>query len=221
MKFCNKCKLSVVGQRKYCPLCQSELKNSDDDDREVFPIIPTIFHQYSLFFRILIFLSVVASVVSVMINIMFPTKNIWSLFVVAGIGCFWVGTAIAISKRTNIHKNILYQVVLISTLAVLWDFWTSWHAWSVNYVIPIVCIGAMISMAIIAKVTHLYVRDYMIYLLIDGLFGIVPIVFLLVGILTIKYPSLICIAVSIISLVSLLLFERDNMRSELNRRLHI
>jgi len=220
MKFCNKCKLSVVGKRNLCPLCQGELKDLNDDNREIFPEIPTMFHKYSLFFRILILSSVTVAIVSVMFNVMFPTEGWWSLFVVAGIGCFWIGTAIAISKRTNIPKNILYQVVLLSALAVLWDNWTHWHAWSVNYVIPIVCIGAMISMAIIAKVTNLHARDYMIYLIIDGLFGIVPIVFYFTGLLTMQYPSLICVAASIISLVSLLLFEGENMRSELKRRLH-
>jgi hypothetical protein len=174
-----------------------------------------------LFFRILILSSVAVGVVSVMLNVMFPTAVWWSLFVVAGIACFWAGTAIAISKRTNIPKNILYQVVLVSALAVLWDNWMHWHAWSVNYVIPVVCIGAMISMAIIAKVTNLRVRDYMIYLIIDGLFGIIPIIFYFTGLLTVQYPSLICVAASIISLVALLIFEGENMRGELKRRLHL
>ncbi len=221
MKFCNKCKLSVAGQKKHCPLCQSELQDLDADTREIFPEIPTIFHQYSLFFRILILASVAAAVVSVMLNAMFPTPVWWSLFVLAGIACFWIGTAIALSKRTNIPKNILYQVVLVSAMAVVWDNWTHWHAWSVNYVIPIVCVGAMISMAILAKVAKLHVRDYMIYLIIDGFFGIVPIVFYFTGLLTVQYPSLICVAASIISLVALLIFEGDNMRNELKRRLHV
>lgn len=220
MKFCNRCKLSVSGERKYCPLCQGELQDLDENNAETFPEISTIFQRYNLFFRILILASVAISVVSVMLNIMLPTAIWWSFFVVAGFGCFWIGTAIAISKRTNIPKNILYQVVLSSTLAVIWDFWTNWHAWSVNYVIPIICVIAMISMAIIAKVTNLRARDYMIYWVIVGLFGIVPIVFYFTGILTVPYPSLICVAASVISLVALLLFEGEDMRSELKRRLH-
>lgn len=220
MKFCNKCSVSVVGERKHCPLCQGELQDENEDNREVFPEIPTMLHKYSLFFRILLLVSITAGVVSVLINVMFPAKVWWSLFVVAGIACFWLGTAVAISKRTNIPKNILYQVVLISLLAVLWDWWTNWHAWSVDYVIPIVCIGAMLSMAIIAKVMNLHVRDYMIYLIIDAVFGIVPIVFYFTGLLTVQYPSLICVAASVISLVSLLIFEGENMRNELKRRLH-
>ena len=80
---------------------------------------------------------------------------------------------------------------------------------------------SMISMAIIAKVTNLHVRDFTIYLIIDGLFGIIPIIFYFTGLLTVQYPSLICVAASIISLVALLIFEGENMRGELKRRLHL
>lgn len=221
MKYCSKCKLSVVGQRKYCPLCQRELQSSGTNDRDVFPKIPTMFHQYNVFFRILILISVIVSIMSILINLMVPGKTWWSFFVVAGIGCFWLSMAIAISKRRNIPKNILYQVVDVSALAVLWDICTGWRAWSIDYVIPIACTLAMLSLAIIAKVTNLHVKDYIIYLIIDGLFGIVPIVFIITGLLYEQFPSLICIATSIISLTALLLFQGDDMRTELKRRLHI
>ena len=221
MKYCSKCKTSVAGQRKYCPLCQRELQSLNTDDDEIFPVIPTIFHQYNLFFRIVILLSVIVSVVSVLINFMFPAKVWWSFFVVGCIVCLWISMAISISKRKNIPKNILYQVVVISGLAIIWDFCIGWRAWSIDYVVPLTCTLAMISMAIIAKVTNLRVEDYMIYLVIDGLFCIVPVIFLFTGLLTVLYPSLLCAAVSVISLTALFLFEGDPMWSELKRRLHV
>ena len=221
MKFCSKCKVSVAGQRKYCPLCQRELQSLDTDDNEIFPEIPTIFHQYNLFFRIVILLSVIISVVSILVNIIFPTKVWWSFFVIGSIVCFWISMAIAISKRKNIPKNILYQVVVISGLTVIWDYCIGWHGWSIDYVVPVTCTLAMISMAIISKVSNLRVEDYMIYLVIDGLFCIVPVIFIFTGLLTVLYPSLICAAASVISLTALFLFEGDPMWSELKRRLHV
>ena len=221
MKFCSKCKLSVVGQRKYCPLCQGGLQDLDTNDNEIFPEIPTIFHKYNLFFRILILVSVIVTVISGMIEMMVSSEIWWSFFVAAGIGCFWLSMTIAISKRRNIPKNILYQVVDISALAVIWDWCTGWRSWSIDYVIPISCTLAMLSMAIIAKVTNLQVKDYIIYLIIDGLFCIVPIIFIFTGVLNERLPSLICAAASVISLAALIVFEGDNMRGELKRRLHL
>jgi hypothetical protein len=221
MKYCSKCKVSVAGQRKYCPLCQRELQSLDTDNNETFPEIPTIFHQYNLFFRVLILLSVIVSVVSAVINFLERTDVWWSLFVAAGIACLWLSMAIAVSKRRNIPKNILYQVVVLSTLAIVWDWGIGWRAWSINYVVPAACTLAMISMAIISKVTNLRVEDYMIYLVIDGLFCIVPVIFIFTGFLTVRYPSILCAAASVISLTALILFEGDHMWSELKRRLHV
>jgi len=220
MKYCNKCKVSVAGQRKYCPLCQRELDRIDEEPDEIFPVIPTIFHQYNLFFRILILISVIVSVGCILINILIPGEGWWSFSVTAVIGCLWISMAIAISKRRNIPKNILYQVVVISALAVIWDWFIGWRAWSVNYVIPVTCTLAMISMAIISKVTNLHVEDYLIYLVIDGMFCIVPVIMIFTGFLTVLYPSLLCAAASVISLTALFLFEGDHMWPELKRRMH-
>lgn len=221
MKYCTKCKVSVAGQRKYCPLCQDELQGIDTNDDEAFPEIPTMFHQNNLIFRLLIFISVAISIISAMLNILIPSTVVWSLFVVAGIACFWISMAIAFSKRRNIPNNILHQVVIISVLAVIWDFWTNWHGWSFDYIIPIACLIAMLSMAIISKVRRLPVREYLIYLVIDGLFGIVPVIFILTGLLHVLLPSLICIAGSLLTWAALMLFEGDNMYAELKRRLHV
>jgi hypothetical protein len=221
MKYCSKCRVSVAGQRKYCPLCQTELQSLDTDDNEIFPDIPTIFHQYNVFFRILIFLSVIVSIACLLINFLLPAKIWWSLFVMGAIACFWLSLSIAVSKRRNIPKNILYQVVVISSLAVVWDWCIGWRAWSIDYVIPMACTIAMISMATIAKVANLRVQDYLIYLVIDGLFCVVPISFIFIGFLTVLYPTLLCAAASVISLTALILFEGDDMWSELKRRVHI
>lgn len=221
MKRCEKCKVQVAGERKNCPLCQGPLSGESDGSREVFPKIPTIYKQYSLFFRILILVSIIAAVISVTINFMIPESGWWSVFVVAGIGCMWLSLAFSVRKRRNIPKNMLYQVVILSLVSALWDWLTGWHGWSVDYVVPIVCVAAMIAMAIVAQVMHLDISDLMIYFCIGALFGIVPLVFYFTGSLTVIYPSLICVAGSIISLAALMVFQGRAMRAELRRRLHL
>ena len=67
--------------------------------------------------------------------------------------------AFALHKWRNIPKNMIYQVVILSLLAVVWDRFTGWHGWSLDYVIPILCVTAMVSMSAIAKVCLLYTSD--------------------------------------------------------------
>ncbi|MEL7648299.1 MAG: DUF6320 domain-containing protein [Sedimentibacter sp.] len=220
MKYCNNCKVNVVGNRKFCPLCQ-ELLAGDKFDDEVFPTISFVYKEHGLFFKIMMLSSIVIASISVAVNIMLPEKGAWSLFILGGLGSVWASLITAINKRKNIPKNIVYQVMTISVLVVLWDIITGWRGWSLAYVIPLVCVFAMISMAIITKVRKLYLEDYILYIIIDGLFGIVPVIFLITGKLKVIYPSLICIVTSIISLSTILIFEGEKLKAEVKRRLHL
>lgn len=222
MKACPKCKVQVAGSHIQCPLCQGPLQAVDGLREEaVFPYLPTIYHQFSLFFRILILSSVAAVVVSLVVNFLLPQSGWWSLFVGAGVGCMWLSLAIAIRKRNNVLKNMLYQVVVLSILAVLWDAWTQWHGWSLDYVVPILCFSTIVAMGILAMVKHWHAADYLIYLAIIGIFGVVPALFFALGWVHVTYPTLICVGGSILSLAAALVFEGGNMLQELKRRLHL
>lgn len=221
MQYCEKCKVSIHGHREYCPLCQERLSGSGRDSAEVFPFVENPLQKYHLVMRLIIFISFAIAVVSVTVNVMFPVGYKWSIFVVAAIPCMWLCLYSVMLRRGNTPKNILWMVFLLSVLAVGWDFFTGWHRWSLNYVIPVLCMLAMGAMAVIAKVFHLRSADYMIYFILDSLFGIVPLLFLLTGWATIAYPSVVCVAASVLSLAALLTFEGENLILEIKKRLHI
>ncbi len=220
MKYCNNCKVEVVGIRKNCPLCQEALKGDKPQD-EVFPQVMFIYKEHSLFFKILLLVSIIVGSTTVALNILLNEWGAWSLFVLGGLGSVWASLITAINKRNNIPKNIVYQVMIISVIAIIWDLLTGWRSWSISYVIPFVCFFAMISMAVISKVLKLYIEDYILYIIIDGLFGIIPIIFIFTGGLSVIYPSLICIVTSIISLSTILIFEDKKLLAEIKRRLHM
>lgn len=220
MKYCNNCKVNVVGNRKSCPLCQ-ELLNGDKHEEDIFPKISFVYKEHGLFFKIMLLVSIIIATITVSINILFPQRGAWSLFILGGLVSVWVSMISAINKRNNIPKNIVYQVMIISVIAVIWDFLTSWKGWSITYVIPFVCFSAMISMSIISKVRKLHVEDYILYIIIDGLFGLIQIIFIITGGLTTLYPSLICIVTSITSLSTIIIFEEKMLRAEIKRRLHM
>jgi hypothetical protein len=191
-----------------------------NDSEEVFPEIPVTYHN-NVIFRMLIFLSISIIVMSFAVNAMFPTEVNWSMLVISGILCMWISLGVVIKKRNNIPKSIVWQVAIISILAVVWDWRTGWKGWSIDFVIPIACVVAMIVMYVTAKIMHLSVRNFLIYMLMDGIFGIIPFAFLLLDILNYRYPSIICTTVSIISLSAIIIFEGENIKEELNKRMHL
>lgn len=220
MKYCNNCNVDVVGRRKVCPLCQERLLGDKPQD-EVFPRITFVYKEHTKFFKVMILVSIILASISVAINILIPESGAWSLFVLGGLGSVWASIVTAINKRKNIPKNIVYQVMTISVIAFLWDVLMGWRGWSINYVIPFACVFAMISMAIISKIRKLHIEDYILYIIIDGLFGIVPVIFIILGLLDVLYPSLICIVTSIISLSTIIIFEDKRLIAEIKRRLHV
>lgn len=220
MYYCDHCKLTITNEQAVCPLCQGTIKKLRESE-ETFPFIPTIYQKNHMFFRILIMISVVVSVLSVLLDLVIPGKIWWSLFVLAGILCMWISLAIAIFKRRNILQNLLWQVTALSLLAIGWDLCTGWHQWSVNYVFPIICSLCMLLMAIISRVLSLYAEDYMISMLIALIFGVVQIILLLTGVTSVWFPSLLCISLSICTFAGVILFEGKNMYAELKRRFHL
>jgi hypothetical protein len=213
--------VAIKGNHKVCPLCGGIIAANSTASEEVYPRIPTIYQEFNILIRTMIMVSVSAMIISFAVNFIFTKESRWSLLVAAGILCMWISLFVIIRKKNNIPKTIVWQVAIIGILSVLWDRSMGWMGWSIDYVIPTVCVGAMIVMAIAAKILKIGVRDLIIYFFVDGIFGFIPIIFLIFGGLNVKFPSVICVAASAISLTALILFEGDNMKAELNKRMHI
>lgn len=221
MQNCIHCKVKIKGEHTVCPLCAGIMEDKGEPSEDVFPYIPTIYQEFNIFIRILIQASIIGVVVSFAVNMIFTKESFWSILVAAGLVSMWISLFFIIRNRNNIAKTILWQVGIISVLSFIWDRSMGWYGWSIDYVIPTVCVLAMIVMAVGAKILKIGVRDLIIYLLIDAIFGFIPALFILFGWLNVIFPSVICVAVSLISLSSLIIFEGDNMKTELNKRMHI
>lgn len=219
MKYCERCKVNVRGKDYLCPLCQNKLSGLPEE--EIYPDIPTIYKQFELFFKLLIISSVASGITCVAVNLILPDTGYWSVFVLLGIVCFWISLVFAVRKRNNIPQNIVYQVFILSVLCVGWDSITGWRGWSLDFVIPIASIVTMISLAVVAKTMKMPIDDYMVYMFANIAFGIIPLIFYLTKLVEVVIPSIICIAISILSLVTLMLFKGKSMRLELIKRFHL
>ena len=222
MQFCNHCQVHIRESDDKCTLCGNILtpKEYINEPVEIFPTIPP-FYESHLAMRIMIFISIASVVVSFAINMIFPSNINWPILFMFGLISVWLGLFFILQKRYHIPKKIIWQVAILSILSVFWDWKTGWRGWSLDYVIPISCLSAMIIMYVTAKIMNLSIRDYIIYSLIDGFFGIIPILFILFDWVNVIYPSIISIAVSIISLAAIFIFQGENIKVELDKRMHI
>lgn len=222
MKYCEHCQVNIREDREECILCGNPLQEIDNTEEysELFPEIPP-FYERHLAMRILVFISITAVASSFAINIIFPSDVNWPLFFLFGVLSIWIGVYIIIQKRYHIPKKIIWLVIILSLLALFWDWWTGWQAWSIEYVIPITIVSAMIIMYITAKIMKLSINDYITYALIDSIFGIVPLLFILLGWVEVIYPSVISIVASVVFLAAIFIFQGNAIKTEIRKRMHV
>ncbi|MBU9746023.1 hypothetical protein KTH81_19565 [Lachnospiraceae bacterium ASD3451] len=173
------------------------------------------------FFQWFTFGSIAAAVITVMINMIVTPHLYWSLFAVAGAFSMWLALAVAFFKRRNLLKNSLWQLFIITIGCVIWDLCTGWNGWSVDYVLPGMCVLILASMITITFVQRLKPKDYMVYYVINAIYGLVPVILLLAGAATVRYPSVICSGICLLSLAGLVIFNGRDFFSELGKKFHI
>ena len=217
--YCEKCKVTVRGAHARCPLCQRKLKG--DVGEGIFPETMPETKTIRAFLRFSSFASVVVLAICVAINFAFPDYGWWSVFVLAGMASLWIVLGVTIKKKDTILKTMVWQVAIISILAVVWDLITGFRGWSVEFVIPILLTATMVAMALYAQITRLRQEDYLIYLVIDSSWGLLCVFFIVFNVAVIVIPSIVCVCASVISLAALNIFEGRALRAELRRRLHL
>ena len=221
MLYCEKCKINIRGHADFCPLCQGSLSGIPDGG-DAYPPVKKAAGGFNLFIRTAIFLSAAAVFICAAINYSQAESFAgWWLYVAAGAVSFWLPFAIAMRLRGNVTKSIVFTAFFCCVLAFFWDLCTGYRGWSLDMVLPITCCGAMLAMAVIARILSLHIEQYIYYLIIDIIFGIVPLILLLCGVVKIVLPSVLCVAASAISLTALLVFQSKALRAEIIRRTHL
>lgn len=221
MKYCRHCKVFIRENHKRCILCENILEDILEGENEgVYPEIPP-FYESHLALKIMIFISIAALVISFGINTIFLSDVNWPILFMFAVISIWLGLINILQKRYHVPKKIVWQVIIVSILAVFWDYKIGWKGWSIDYVIPIACVSAMIIMYVTAKIMKLSIRDYITYAFIDGIFGILPVVFIFFDLVNVVYPSIISIGFSILSLSAIFIFQGKEIKAEINRRMHI
>lgn len=222
MLHCEHCKVDLPGNPGRCPLCQNAPVGTPDNAESRFPDLPSPKQTMDrIIFIWAAFASVCAAAICITINLISHVGGWWSLFVVIGIASLWIDFYLMLKNRKNLPKNILWQVAAVSIIAFLWDFFTGYRGWSLDYVLPILCTCAMVAMTVIAKIRRLDIQDYILYLVIDCILGVVSLVLILTGVTRVIIPSAISFGSSLIFLAFLFIFEGKALMAEIQRRLHL
>mgnify|MGYP004467846017 CR=1 FL=1 len=167
------------------------------------------------------FLCLMIAVICGMVNYLVQGTLNWFWFAGAGCVCAWLVVMVAYFKRRNILKNEMWQLLIITVIAILWDIFTGWRGWSVDFVFPIGVLAVLISVPVIAKISRLAREEYLFYLIQVGLTGLVPIILICTGLVTFQYPSVLCVGISFLTLAGLFIFRQKEMLREFHKKLRM
>ena len=167
------------------------------------------------------FLCLAVAVICGMINIMTAGTLNWSWFAGAGCVCAWLVVMVAYSKRRNILKNEIWQLLLISVIAILWDRFTGWRGWSVDFILPFGVLSVQCSVPVIARVNRLKREEYLFYLVQACIAGLIPMILAWTGVVKFVYPSVICAGISILTLAALFIFCKKDTLREFHKKLRM
>lgn len=220
MKNCYKCNVLINSNSNRCPLCQS-IVESKKDENNIFPKITAKKEINNLVIKIILFATIFSSLLCLMINYLVSKKIGWSLFVVAGIVCFWITFIIYLKKKNNIIRLLFAEMIIILIASIIWDKFTGWYFWSITFVLPFLCIAYISALSLLRIFLKNIFQDYIIYIYINCLIGLIPLYFILKNKLTIEWPSIICVIFSVFLILFLAIFNHNQMKNELERRLHI
>lgn len=221
MLYCSKCKVNIRTSQKTCPLCQGGVIGTFEENNRLFPEIKERKHSNLYYFQLFSFLCIAISVVSIILDILIMPHALWSFYLTGGILCIWILVAVGIIKRRNLMKNAMWQMIVFSIVAIIWDVTNGWNRWSIDYVLPFAIIISIISMIVITMINQLSSPEYMIYFIIAASMGVIPLILILTKSLTVTYPSIICTGCCILLLTALLIFQGKSFVNEIKKKFHL
>lgn len=222
--ICPNCGCAIRGYKAACPLDNEPLTVTVDaraaEARDLFPATEQKTNRL-LLIRLFAFISLAAFVTSVILDFTLDLPLNLPLMTLLGIVSSWSSIGAVVIRRRQVSKIVSWQVTILSLLLVAWDWILGWQGFSLNFAIPIILLAAQASLYILARALHLESGDYLVYLLLCALLGLVPLLFLIFGWVTVSLPSVICVGVSLLMIAGALIFQGRTIKHELSKRLHI
>lgn len=226
MKNCPECKIKVGGPETYCPLCGSKLvvMGKEECEEALYPDFSKPVKPRSKFpplAKIFAFISLAAVFICGLIDTLISHQLTWSLYVIGGIAAAWVSVGIHLLTDINLNYKLLIDLCALSLYLMLIDRLTGWHGWSVDYVIPILYIGVMITVVVLAIIFREFWREYILSLVAVCVLGIGPLLIFFNSESPMRYLCFAAALMALVLLAGVLYFAGGKVFSEWKRRMNL
>ncbi len=227
MKRCENCRVLLPDNQKNCPLCHRSLPGGPEETvlpNPDFPAYPQVQLKKfrAVFFRIALFLSAAAGIVTLFINWMTweQVPRLWSLFVIIPLLYLWLLVGNTILSRMPGGAKIILHTLGLSCVLLAMDLLTGYHRWSVNWAIPFLMVAATVLMTILVFARKLLWNAYIGYAITMIPLGFLPLLLYACKVSRVFWASAVPALCSLLALLAMAIFARKRFRSEVVRRFH-
>ena len=211
MQECKKCKITIRGNKRCCPLCQGRLSGEPEDP--AFPNIKRMPLTAVAVFKIAAFIAILAEIALGMLCFVnggwIPGVEIAMIIIVFAIA----DLNVALYFKGNLIKLITVQSYIIMLAVYILDRRFGSIGWSLSWVIPIMFIALMITTLIIARAAGLFLRDIMLYVVFDVFACSLQAIPIRNGINPFPWPAAISIALMLAIAAFVIIFRFNDLKN--------
>lgn len=222
MKECINCHIQLRDSQKECPFCHEKF-----DSKGEAPVYPVYDYKklsvrQRILPRIVAFLAIFLSAVSVFINVLtwgiYP--RLWSVFVVGGAMYLWLTIGNTILSKMHGGGKIILQTISLSGLAVLIDLFSGFHRWSVNIVVPFIVIAHTLLITIIVFAKKMLWNAYIGYTITMLFLCFLPIILFVCRVATSYWACALSGLYALLTLAAMFIFARKDLKDQFVSRFH-
>jgi len=220
MKYCKTCHVHYDTTLEHCLLCNGEL-DQENTNEVTYKFTEISKRGKSRFFlRLFLFLNVVSALIALYIDYANGLPLSWSL-IVAITNLYVVVMFFILAVPTVWTSKLTKSLILTVGSLVLIGLSINDHSWAIDYVFPFAVMTNIFLISILIIVNKKKWFDYFASLIIISLIGLIPGLFNLISLTKVEWPSLVCLAYSVFTLLGIVLLPSKSSREEFRRRFHI
>lgn len=225
MRTCKKCHVEIMDDTHTCPLCKSVLIEVEGQHSDLiangYPDLAFTSDGFHLLNRIMVFLSIMITLTSIVVNYAFYSGVLWSVISIAIVLYSWTIVRHAIINSFQLASKIMVQCISAAVIVVCIDYVIGYRGWSINYVVPQISIAANISVFVLLIISKLDWKRFVLQILAMGFLGLIPMLLLVFGLVEHPLMSYIASGISVVIVLFTLVFGDKSVKTEIIRRFHI
>ena len=220
MSKCNNCRIEILDETEYCPLCHSVLEKTEEMEN-TYPDIRMKSKLILFLSNIYLFLAIATE--SILIGYSIYRGDGFLEAIITGAVLFYIYALIryAIMGKSNIRWKILGVTMITVGLLIVIDYFIGFTKWSVNYVLPTVILVIDVWIIILMIVNRKNWQSYMMMQLAMVLCSGGVFIAYWLHIMTTPVVAIVALYASILLFLGTVIIGGRRARMELKRRFHI